>query len=108
MSAPRVHRVTVTPVVVRTVALPIGTRMVRNPVEPCSYCDTSARRRARPALFGTVVCHVAGVGSRGGFSVCWDSGIWEAGLDVASVTAVSQQATVTGLPRSMRTSRAAG
>ncbi len=100
------HQVNVAPAVDRTVPLPIGTRVMRIPVESCSCCDTSASRRARPPLFGTVMCHAKGVCSRGGFSVRWDSGIWEAGLDVSYVTAVSQEATVTALSRSTRTRRA--
>ncbi len=40
--------------------------------------------------------------SRGSFSVRWDSGIWEAGLDVSEVTAVSpeQEATIRSEPES--------
>ena len=110
MSAPRMHRVRVAPAVDRTVPLPIGARVVRNPVEPCSCCGDPfglANANRRPPLFGTVMCHAEAVGSRGGFSVRWDSGIWEAGLDASYVTAVAQEATVTALPRSTRTRRAA-
>ncbi len=89
MSAPCMHRVRA-PAVDRTVPLPIGTRVVRNPVEPCSCCDISANRRPRPPQFGTVMPYDEEY-SRGSFSVRWDSGIWEAGLDVSYVTAVSPE-----------------
>ncbi|MGH3897754.1 MAG: hypothetical protein ACRDTA_05755 [Pseudonocardiaceae bacterium] len=100
------------PAVDRTVPLPVGTKVVRNPVEPCSCCGdpfglANANRRPRPPLFDTVMCHAKAVGSRGCFSVRWDSGTWEASLDVSDVTAVSQQATVAALPRSTHTRRAA-
>ncbi len=112
MSAPRMHRVRVAPAVDRTVPLPIGTRVMRIPVEPCSCCGDPfglANANRRPPLFGTVMCHAeaVAVAYRGQFSVRWDSGIWEAGLDVSYVAAVSQEATVTALPRSTRTRRAA-
>ncbi len=42
--------------------------------------------------------------SRSSFSVRWDSGIWEAQLDVSDVTAVEEEATVT--PLSSRRTRA--
>ncbi len=107
---PRMRPAHTAPAVDRTVPLPIGTRVMRIPVEPCSCCGDPfglANANRRPPLFGTVMCHAEAVGSRGGFSVRWDSGIWEAGLDVSYVTAVSQEATVTALPRSTRTRRAA-
>jgi len=50
------------------------------------------------------MCHAESVGSRGDFSVRWDSGIWEAHLDVSYVTAVAQEATVTALTRVRRAS----
>ncbi len=101
---PRMRPVHATPAVDRTVPLPIGTRVMRTPVEPCSCCGDPfrlANANRRPPLFGTVMCHAAAVDSRGGFSVRWDSGIWEAGLDVSYVTAVSreEEATVTPISR---------
>lgn len=86
-NAPRTHRARV---VDRTIPLPIGTRVVRNPVEPCTCCDIPADRRPYP-LFGTVMPYDEEY-SRGDFSVRWDdSGIWEASLDVSYVTAVSPE-----------------
>lgn len=102
---PRMRSVHAAPAVDRTVPLPIGTRVTRIPVEPCSCCGdpfgpANRRRRRPPPLFGTVMSHAAEC-SRGSFSVRWDNGIWEAGLDVSYVTTVSQEeeATVTPLPR---------
>ena len=110
MSAPRMRPVHTAPAVDRTVPLPIGTRVVRIPVEPCSCCGDPAglaNARRRPPLFGTVMCHARAVGSRGDFSVRWDFGIWEANLDVSDVTDVPPETTVTILPRSTHTRRAA-
>ena len=100
---PRRRPVHATPAVDRTVPLPIGTRVMRIPVEPCSCCGDPfglANANRRPPLFGTVMSHAAEY-SRGRFSVRWDNGIWEARLDVSYVTAVSQEqeATVTPLSR---------
>lgn len=75
----------------RTVALPIGTRVVRNLPEPCScHADLVAARRRRHREFGTVMPYGVEF-SRGEFPVRWDSGFWEAQLDVAYVTAVSPE-----------------
>ncbi|MGH3902030.1 MAG: hypothetical protein ACRDTA_28010 [Pseudonocardiaceae bacterium] len=99
-SRKRMRPVHAAPAVDRTVPQPIGTRGVRNPVEPCLCCGYPfgrANANRRPPLSGTVMCHAAAY-SRGGFSVRWDNGIWEAQLDVSYVTAVSE-ATVTPISR---------
>lgn len=63
MSALRMHRVA--PAVDRTIPLPIGTRVVRNPVEPCSCCGDRYKPANRPLRFGTVMtCSAANRGSR--------------------------------------------
>ncbi len=99
-------RVSVAAAADRTAGLPLGTRVVRNPVEPCSCCDDRDKSvNRRPALFGTVMtCSMEF--SRGCFSVRWDSGIWEAQLDVCDVSAVSpeQEAAIRAQRRAPATS----